>query len=101
MLRAASAAEPLTEPAEVGDPTALDNTHAPLRGKSFIPVDAWAKSQCMGRSFPIPNILSHSFATGHAPWTSMSRVRIRQLQQLFPTRFVMKPCWTKGCARGN
>jgi hypothetical protein len=70
MRRAASVAEPLTEPPEVGDPTALDNTHAPFRGKSFIPVDAWVKTQCIGRSFPIPNILSHCIATGRAPWTS-------------------------------
>src|SRR6185312_3264310 len=98
MRRAASVAESLIEPAEAGDPMALDNTHAPLRGRSLSPLDAWAKTQCMGRSFPIPNILSHCLRPARRRGQPMSRVRIRQLLQLFPIRFVMKPCGSKGRA---
>jgi len=63
---------------------ALDNTYAPLRGRSLGPLDAWAKSQYIGGLRP-----------ARRRGRPMSRVRIRQLLQLFPIRFVMKPCGSK------
>jgi hypothetical protein len=81
------AAPPVDPAAERGDPTILDSNHAPLRGNSLTPADAWPDSQCTGRTLAMVDNPSHLFATGRPLVQHFDRGR---LHNSFPGAALVK-----------